>query len=347
MCRWRRAPRGMIAPVATGPFEDRRPLARLRRARRGRSSATAQPLAPHTQLLDLADGRTLGFDDLGEPDGLPVLFFHGFGSSRIVRHPDDAIPAQLGLRFIAIDRPGIGLSSRQPGRRLLDWPGDVEQLADALGLARFAVVAWSGGGPYALACAWSLPDRVDHVAIISAPAPLAGVSGAAAYTYRRHRAASRAADVAPWIIRLAMWRWSRAQRGDPEKALDEAIAGMVEADREILGDPSLRAVMIANAAEMYRQGSRGIYDEAIIMARPWGFGLEGLRVPVRIWHGERDCSVPVDMGRYLAGRLPVCRATFFPEEGHHLVYDRWREILAEVAHISASLSDRPRPARIP
>jgi pimeloyl-ACP methyl ester carboxylesterase len=301
------------------------------RRRRVRRARILPPVQPHTRTTRLSDGRLLGYDEYGDPAGTPVLFFHGFGSSRIVRHPDDRIAGELGLRMLAVDRPGIGLSTRQPGRRLLDWPHDVAELVDRLGIGRFAIAAWSGGGPYALACAWALQPRVSSIGLISAPAPLAGVAGARGYTYRHHRAASRAADHAPWIIRLAMWRWSRAQRNDPEGKLDDAIAGMVSADREILGDPNLRAVMIANALEMCRQGHAGLYDEALIMARPWGFPIEGVAVPVRIWHGEVDTSVPVGMGHYLAATMPTVRATFFPGEGHHLVYDRWREILAEVA----------------
>jgi pimeloyl-ACP methyl ester carboxylesterase len=156
---------------------------------------------------------------------------------------------------------------------------------------------------------------------------MAGVPGVSGYTYRRHRAASRAADHAPWIIALAMWNWSRAQKSDPEKQLDNAIVGMVEADREILGDPRLRAVMIANADEMYRQGNRGIYEEALCMVRPWGFPVEGVSVPVRIWHGAQDRVVPVGMGKHLARVMPHAIATFYPEEGHLFVYGRWREIL--------------------
>jgi pimeloyl-ACP methyl ester carboxylesterase len=300
----------------------------LRRARRrSRVRRILAGLGPGSSTIALADGRRLGFDDFGDHDGIPVLFFHGFGSSRVVRHPDDSIAAELGARIIALDRPGIGLSTRQPNRRTLDWPRDVEQLLDGLGIERAAILAWSGGGPYALACGWSIPSRVSAIGLISAPAPLAGVPGSSGYTYRRHRAASRAADHAPWVIGLAMWHWSRAQKSDPEKQLDAAIAGMVDADREILGDPALRAVMIANAAEMYRQGNGGIYDEAICMARPWGFPVEGVNVPVRIWHGARDLAVPVGMGRYLERTLPNAVATFYPHEGHHFVYDRWREIL--------------------
>jgi pimeloyl-ACP methyl ester carboxylesterase len=95
--------------------------------------------------------------------------------------------------------------------------------------------------------------------------------------------------------------------------------------------------MIANAAEMYRQGNGGIYDEALCLARPWGFPIEGVGLPVRIWHGALDLAVPVGMGRYLERSLPNAVATYYPHEGHHFVYDRWREILAVlVAEAGAS-----------
>lgn len=301
----------------------------MRRADASSRIARSTLPAPRDGLgrtVTLSDGRVLGFDDLGAPDGPVVLYFHGFGSSRMVRHPDDHLPAELGFRLIAVDRPGIGLSTGAPGRRLLDWPRDVEQLADRLGIERFSVLGWSGGGPYALACGWSLPDRVSRIGLISAAAPL---TPGADYILRFHRVASRAADTAPWMIRLAMWQWSRGQRADPERHLDKAIEGMIEADRMVLNDPRLRQVMIDNADELYRQGRRGLYDEALIMARPWGFPIAGVQTPVRLWHGELDTTVPVAMGRFLATTLPNVDATFLPAEAHHLLYDRWREILAD------------------
>jgi pimeloyl-ACP methyl ester carboxylesterase len=303
----------------------------LRRARRrARFREGFAQLGPKSRQLRLSDGRTLGYDEFGDPEGSPVLFFHGFGSSRVVRHPDDEIATQLGARVIAVDRPGIGISTRQPNRRVTDWPRDVVELLDRLGIERCSIVAWSGGGPYALACGWQTPERLRVIGLISAPAPLSGVPGSSGYTWRRHRAMSRTADHAPWVIALAMWRWSRQQRSDPAKQLDEAIEGMIEADRVILGDPALRAVMIANAAEMYRQGNGGIYDEALCLARPWGFPVAGVAVPVRIWHGAHDKVVPVGMGKYIERTVPGAIATFYRQEGHHFVYDRWREILGVI-----------------
>ena len=321
----------MIGEMQSEPSRRRRRPRRVRVFRRARRLARFREslveLGPKSRQVTLSDGRALGFDDFGDPDGTPVLFFHGFGSSRVVRHPDDEIATELGARIIAVDRPGIGISTRQPNRRVTDFPRDIAELLDILDIDRCAVVAWSGGGPYALACAWQMPERISVVGLISAPAPLSGAPGSGGYTWPRHRAMSRTADHAPWVIALAMWQWSRQQKADPNKQLDEAISGMIEADREILGDPALRAVMIANAAEMYRQGTGGVYDEALCLARPFGFPIGGVSVPVRIWHGARDKVVPVGMGKYLERNLPTAVATYYPREGHHFVYERWREIL--------------------
>ncbi|HWH24552.1 MAG TPA: alpha/beta hydrolase, partial [Candidatus Limnocylindria bacterium] len=100
---------------------------------------------PHDRQLRLADGRLLGYAEFGDPAGTPVLFFHGLGTSRLICPPDEGVARGLAVRLIAVDRPGIGLSEPLPGRRLLDWPADVVQLAEQLGLRRFAIVGWSGG----------------------------------------------------------------------------------------------------------------------------------------------------------------------------------------------------------
>lgn len=278
-------------------------------------------------MIVLPDGRRLGYAEFGAPAGSPVLFFHGFGTTRLVCPPDEEVANELDVRLIAVDRPGIGISDARPGRRLLDWPADVAALADELGLADFSVVGWSGGGPYALACGYRLAERVRAVGLISAPAPLAGAP-AADYLRRFDRNAVRAAGRAPWMIRLAMWHWGRPQRRDAVRFFEESLAAMVAADREVLTEPGLRGRMIASSAELYRQGGRGMYDEALVLARKWGFGLDQLAVPVHIWHGRRDTTVPVAMAEYLSRMIPAADTTFYADDGHHLIYRIWPEILA-------------------
>lgn len=131
------------------------------------------------QTIMLNDGRRLGFAEWGIRDGTPVFFFHGMPASRLNGHADLSVLEARRVRWIGIDRPGIGLSDFQTGRRLVDWPDDVVQLADALGFERFAVAGNSAGGPYAAACAYKIPDRLTHTGIVSGVAPFdrLGVDG--------------------------------------------------------------------------------------------------------------------------------------------------------------------------
>jgi pimeloyl-ACP methyl ester carboxylesterase len=282
--------------------------------------------AVRDRSIRLRDGRRLGYRESGRPDGTPVLFLHGLGTSRVICPVDQPLADSLAVRLIAVDRPGIGLSDPHRGRRLLDFTSDVAELADALGLDRIAVVGWSGGGPYAAACAYRLPDRVHAAGMISAPAPISGVDGA--YLRRFHRTAALSARRAPWTMRLALWHWGRPQRRDAEEFFDRSFAEMGHADQQVLSEPKVRQQMIDNSAELYRHGGRGMYDEALLLARPWGFDLRDIAVPVHIWHGEQDETVPVAMARHLADVIPTSRATIYPDEGHHLLYRRWPEILA-------------------
>src|SRR5215472_6981947 len=134
------------------------------------------------ETIRLADGRALGFAEYGDPNGAPLFFFHGLWASRLTSHPDHEIARSLGVRLITMDRPGIGCSAPKPGRRLIDWPEDVAALADALQLQRFAILGWSGGGAYALACASRIPERLTAVGLASGGAPLAGIEPAAHLT---------------------------------------------------------------------------------------------------------------------------------------------------------------------
>lgn len=301
-------------------------------APRRRRGPRVRLIAPRDfdETLTLADGRSLGYAQFGDPAGRPVFFFHGWGGSRLGRHPDDTIAEALGVRIIAVDRPGIGLSDSKRRRTLLEWPDDVAALADSLGIGRFAVLGWSGGGPFAVACGYRLPERVTAVGVVSGPAPLAG-AGTGAYLRPSWRRIARVAQAAPWVMRAALWRWGRPVRRDPHRFVEAAVAAMVPSDRRVMDDPGMRAILVENACEVYRQGGRGMYDEGMLLARPWGFDPEEVRVPVVWWHGEADLTVPAAMGRHMAATLPRCVAHFYPDEGHHLLYERWAEILTTVA----------------
>ncbi|HCN76497.1 MAG TPA: alpha/beta hydrolase, partial [Verrucomicrobiales bacterium] len=103
-------------------------------------------MADHT--LTLSNGLTLGYAEYGDPAGAVMFYFHGWPSGRVQGELMHEAGLKFGLRIIAPDRPGIGLSDFQPRRRLLDWPPVLEELAAHAGAEKFHVLGWSGGGPY-------------------------------------------------------------------------------------------------------------------------------------------------------------------------------------------------------
>ena len=287
----------------------------------------ARPLTGEPQRIRLRDGRRLAFEQRGDLSGKPVFYFHGTPGSRLAQ-PDAEISRSLGARVVSLDRPGFGCSDFQPGRTLLDWPGDVLQAADALGIDRFAVVGNSGGAPYVAACAYAIPERLTRVALVAGGAP-ADAPDVRRGMSRDRRLGYRVARHTPWLLRVAVWAFGNPQR-DPEKFFERYNGALPPSDQALLARPEARREKIAAYAEATRAGLRGFAHEIALFARPWGFPLEGIRIPVLLWHGEEDTSTPVSMARYVESAIPDCRAVYFPGEGHMLLLSRWEEIVAEL-----------------
>jgi pimeloyl-ACP methyl ester carboxylesterase len=279
------------------------------------------------QVYQLRDGRRLGYAEYGDPLGRPVVFFQGTPSSRLL-HPDEAMTTRLGARLIVIDRPGFGLSDFKSRRTLLDWPDDVIELLDALKIDRFAVVGVSGGGPYVAACTYKIPQRLTAAALAGSGGPT-DAPGALDGIARQRRLGYWVARYAPWLFYAVVWLTHNPQR-NLDKFFEKFTAESSAPDLALIRQPEMSAMLKRNYAEATRNGVRGFAQEVIIESRPWGFRLEDIRMPVRLWHGECDTSTPIGMARYMADALPNCAATYFPGEGHFVVFTHWREILSEL-----------------
>ncbi len=294
----------------------------------------------HTNTILLPDGRTLGYAEYGDPQGRPVFLFHGLPGSRLQRPTDEAAALQLGARLIAIDRPGFGRSDFLIDRGLPDWPRDVASLADALGIERFAVAGISAGGPYALACAWRLPERVTVAAIASSPCPTY-LPGVLVGMIRSNQIVIRTAQRTPPRLAPQIARFVDAITGRNPKLIAALVFGLVstpltDEDRIALARPEIQEMYLESVLEAYRNGWSGHAWDLIVLNRPWGFALEQIRVPVCLWHGEADELVPPVMGRYLAARIPNCQAEFIPESGHLLVFTHWPTMLAALLETKTS-----------
>ena len=290
------------------------------------SSGTATTAS---RTLTLRDGRSLGYAEYGDPHGKPVFLCHGTPGCRLQVHPNESIVTALGVRLIVADRPGYGLSTFQPRRRLLDWPDDVAQLADALGIERFAVIGWSGGGSHTAACVYKMPQRLTRACLIAAAAPL-DIPRATQGMAVINRSAAIIGRYVPFFVQRALSTWeARGRRHYPEKLFDQLMPQLPAVDRAALTQTAFRRMLDASVAEAYRQGGRGHAWESRLFAQPWGFRLQDIAVEVHLWHGEEDTLVPPGLGRYLAGAIPGCVATFLPGEGHFTVYEKcWRDILS-------------------
>ncbi len=296
------------------------------------------PLSPPTSLREahvrLSDGRRLWFAEYGVADGTPLLWFPGLpGCSRHAHPADVDVTRRCGVRLICVERPGFGISDFKPGRRLLDYPADVAELANSLGLARFCIAGVSGGGPALLACAHELPERVIAVGMIGCGGPpdAPGAMDGMARGRTRFMALFRHA---PGLAAVLM-RASGLQR-NPERFYRMMVAGLCESDLQRVMEPSVWAQRILDVREAMQQGPRGFAWEIHTLLSPWGFALRDIQVPVELWHGEDDRSTPISMGRHLAAAIPHCNARFLPGEGHFLCYDHFEEILNVMkAHASA------------
>jgi len=262
----------------------------------------------------LRDGRRIAIAEFGTAAGTPVFYFHGFPASRLEGRLVHRAAVRQRVRLVALDRPGFGYSDFRP-RTLADWPGDVAEVADALGLQRFAILGLSGGAPFALACAASLVARVSATAIVSGLG-MTSVGEDFARLEVFARMSFRLARSAPALSRTVNRALAAVLRRRPE-LLDKLLAADTSApDRVVLADPEVVAMLAASLREALRAGSNGASHELRLLARPWNFDVSAVRVPCHIWHGEQDSTVPIEMARRLAGLIPGCRAKYFADEGH-------------------------------
>jgi len=282
--------------------------------------------AAENETLLLRDGRRLGLAQYGRPGGEPILYFHGHPGSRLEARFAHPAAAAAGFRVVALDRPGYGLSDVKPGRAITDWPADVAEAADQLGISRFCVAGASGGGPYALACAWRLPGRVIRAAVISGVGPYQ-VAGLTRGMRWQNRVGFRLAGHWPGVARTLMRSMRRSVIGRPERTVDALARAMSPADARIVRRPEVRAVLVADLIEAFRQGSDGAADDLVLLGRPWGFSLREVQPEVYLWQGESDTLVPPAMGRWLADQIPHCHATMLPGEGHLLIIDRMPDLI--------------------
>lgn len=290
---------------------------------------TASAVAEREGAIKTPDGRRLAYAEWGPVDGRVVLLFHGMPGSRLLC-PDVDATGRRGIRILAPDRPGYGRSSPNPGRRIVDWAEDVRSLLDGLDIRVASIVGWSSGGPYALACAATLGERIRSVATVAADAPLDEVPGSF--------------QALPAAVQDLIARVRDDPTGDPREAVAarcswygaDPLALLASADSPAAADdpdamarrrPDVRHALAAMFTEGARQGVAGYVDDWIATVLPWGFRLADVARPVAIWWGDRDPLTPRSDTEHLGSTVPGARTRITPGEGHSLPFRHWSAIL--------------------
>lgn len=286
------------------------------------------------RTIRLPDGRGLAFDDVGDRDGAPVLYLHGTPDSRLARHPDDRIAAALGVRLLAVDRPGAGDSDPNLRGGLVALGHDLRCLLDGLGVEQAALLGWSAGGLFGLAAATVLAERLSAMTLVGTVPPVEAYAStelvAALGPHRRPfaelarevPATELAAEVAPYLVpeplteplAAAHVRESAGERGRAELA---SVPGAVD---------RLASALVASV----RHGVACL-EHDVALQLEGGLDLTAVTVPVHLVHGAEDTVSPPQVGAWLRERLPDARLEVVPEAGHHLLFPRWEALLAALA----------------
>jgi pimeloyl-ACP methyl ester carboxylesterase len=285
------------------------------------------------------NGERVAFGEYGDAKGEPVIFCHGWPSSRIMAELTAEAARQLRVRIISPDRPGIVGSTFVRGRRLLDWPPLVSELADFLRIREFRMMAISGGAPYAYATAWAMPERVRAVAVISGVPHIAqlddqsGLLALYRWLLRAHAKLPRA------LSRLG-FRVARPflSLRPPRRSRPLLLRLLQQCDAESLRDEHAFEACFESQRRAWENSAEGVLADAQIYAEPWGFSLREIRVPVRIWHGRNDRSFSVELAKKIAAQIPNCSLRIIEDAGHYSTPIRhMREILADL--ISSSRAE--------
>jgi pimeloyl-ACP methyl ester carboxylesterase len=280
------------------------------------------------QSVAIGGGRVLAFRELGAPDGQPVLYCHGGLMSGLDAAPWDAAARAAGIRIIVPARPGLDGSSPAPGRTTADWADDVRALLDALGIEQVAVLGWSMGGQYALACGALIPDRVTRAVVVAGALPLTD-DGVVAELNQMDRRLTHHAQHRPWMAQVELGAMGLVARHAPKAWAKSMTKGAPEG--EVTAVAALADPGLARAAGTALSSTHGMVEEYRAWARPWGFAPGDVAVPVTIWQGDADHLVPPRWADALAGQIPDARLARRAGAGHFLAYTHPDELLRALA----------------
>ena len=284
--------------------------------------------------IAVGENRRIGFAEFGKPQGRAIFWLHGTpGARRQIPIEARAYAERENIRLIGIDRPGIGSSTPHQYETVIAFADDMATIADVLGIDKMAVVGLSGGGPYALACAAAMPDRVVTVGVLGGVAPAAGPESIRGGLMALGSFVAPMLQVAGTPIGLFASLLIRLIRPIASPAAD--LYGLVSppADRRLLARPELKAMFLDDLLNGSRKQLAAPFADIVVFSRDWGFHLDQVKVPIRWWHGDHDHIVPFAHGQHVVARLPDAELYELPGESHLAGLGLGEEILRTMLEV--------------
>jgi pimeloyl-ACP methyl ester carboxylesterase len=267
--------------------------------------------------IQVAPGRRLSFSEFGPANGRPVVWMHGTpGARRQIPESARLAAEELGIRIVGIDRPGVGDSTPFLYSALLNFAADLTEIANRLGLERFAMLGLSGGGPYVLASAFALPERVAVGGVLGGVAPTQGDDATSGGVVGRLAPLGPLAATlrTPLSVLLTAGVWSLRPFASPAFDLYSRLSP--EGDRQVFSRPEIKAMFLDDLLRGSRKGMAAPIYDFILFCRPWGFSVREVPVPIVWWHGDADYIVPLRHGERLVSLIPEAELFIRPGESH-------------------------------
>jgi pimeloyl-ACP methyl ester carboxylesterase len=241
-------------------------------------------------------------DRAGRADAFTVLWHHGSPQTGALLEPLLVAAAARGIRLLSYGRPSYGGSSPQPGRTVASAADDVAQLAEQLGVERFAVMGASGGGPHALACAALLPEQVCATACLASLAP----PDAEGLDWFDGMASDGASLRAALLGRAARDIYEETAQFDPDSFIDRDYAALAGS----------WAALGADVGAASEAGADGLIDDDVAFVQPWGCSVADIQTPVLYAQGGLDRVVPPAHATWLLENTPEAELWLRPHDGH-------------------------------
>lgn len=273
----------------------------------------------------LSSGRKLAFAEHGNLQGEPAFYFHGWPSAKIQGLLMDDAGKEFGIRLVTPDRPGIGESDPQPGRRLLDWPPVLAELAEHLGWDKFHIIGVSGGGPYVYAVAHTMPERLLSASVVCGAPPL-GLLGTADlfWPYRMTLLIRRRMH---FMLRAVFGLGARIAKQTPQQRPMRWLLGMLnEEDRRVMRDEKVHSIITQGFRDALRQSVEHVQADADIYLSDWDLDLRSIRYPLHLWHGREDRNIPFSYAEKVASMLPNVTTHWLDRDGHYSIAAKGRQI---------------------